>query len=145
MGVDDNVGLELLSKTLADKHMALETSALLHQQAVLHILLIPYLPLHLLLILIILLLLIIPILFLIIIYFSSLYSSFSYSFSKFGKPPGSPSLPAGTCRTGTGMSTYRSGLLLLPGSKIILVQNYSQVTRYSQILQVSQDTNVQIV
>ena len=75
MGVDDNVGVELLATTLADKHMAMETSALLHQQAVLHILLIPYLPLLLLLLFIILLLLIIFLLFLIIIYFSSLYSS----------------------------------------------------------------------
>ena len=97
-----------------------ETSAPLHQQAVLHILLIPYLPLHLLLLLIILLHLIILLLFLIIIYSSSLYSSFSSSFSKFGKPPGSPASPAFTCRTGTGMSTYKSGLLLPPGSKIII-------------------------
>ena len=98
-----------------------ETSAILHQQAVLHILIIPSLPLHILLLLInFLLLLIILLLFLMIISSSSLHSFFFSSFSKFGKPPGSPSLPAGTFRTGTGMSAYRSGLFLLPGSKIII-------------------------
>ena len=98
-----------------------ETSALLHQQAVLQILLIPSLSLHpILLVIIFLLLLIILLLFLIIISFYSLYSFFSSSFSKFGKPQGSPSLPEGTCMTGTGMSAYRSGLFLPPGSKIII-------------------------
>ena len=52
--------------------------------------------------------------------FSSSYSSFSSSFRKFGKPPGSLSSPAGTYRTGTGMSAYRSCLLLPPGSKITM-------------------------
>ena len=47
-------------------------------------------------------------------YFSSLYSSFSTSFRKFGRRPGSPSSPARTCRKGTGMSAYRSSLLLPP-------------------------------
>ena len=90
-----------------------DTSALLHQQAVLHNLLIPSLPLHLLLLLIIfLLLLIILLLFLIIISFSSLYSSFSSSFRKFGKPPRSPPCLQGP--EGQALEGLHTGLVSSP-------------------------------
>ena len=42
------------------------------------------------------------------------------SFRKFGRPPGSPSLPSRTCMTYTAISAYMSGLLLPPGSKIMI-------------------------
>ena len=45
-------------------------------------------------------------------FFSSSSSSFS-SFSRIEWPPSPPSSPAGTCRTGTGVSAYRPCLLLL--------------------------------
>ena len=47
-------------------------------------------------------------------FFSSSSTSFSSSFRRFGRPPGPPSSPAGTFRTGTGISAYRPGLLLPP-------------------------------
>ena len=56
------------------------------------------------------------------------------------------SLHAGTCRTGTGMSAYRSGLLLPPGLKIImgsrLFTDYKILTVFTGI---TDDTDVQIV
>ena len=61
--------------------------ALLHHQAVLHYTL-PPLPLHLLLIIRILLLLILFLILLLLL-------------RRFGKPPGPPSSPSETCRTGT--------------------------------------------
>ena len=42
-------------------------------------------------------------------FFSSPSCSFSPYFMGFGRHPGPPSSPAGTCRTGTGMSAYRPG------------------------------------
>ena len=47
-------------------------------------------------------------------FLSSLSSSFSPSFRRFGRPPGTPFSPAGTFRTGTGMSAYRPGPLFPP-------------------------------
>ena len=70
-----------------------------------HILIIPLLPLHLLLLINILFFLI-PILLLL-----------PY-FRRFGRPPGLPLSPTGTCRTGSGMSEYMPGLRLPSGSKI---------------------------
>ena len=52
-------------------------------------------------------------------FFSSSSSSCSFSFRRFGRPPGPPSYPAETGKTSTRMSAYRPGLLLLPGSKIM--------------------------
>ena len=45
-------------------------------------------------------------------FFSYPPSSFFLYFMRLGKPPGPPSSPAGTWKTGTGISAYRSGLLL---------------------------------
>ena len=52
-----------------------------------------------------------PLLLLILLLFSS--------FRRFERTPGPPSSPAGIRRTGTGMFTYRPGLLLPQGSKIM--------------------------
>ena len=83
--------------------------ALLHPQAVLHILLIPPLILHLLLpppssss------------------FFSSSSSSLSFSFRRFGRPQGPPFSPSRTCRTDPGVSAYNPGLLLSKGSKKLI-------------------------
>ena len=51
--------------------------------------------------------------------FSSSSLSFSSSFRRFGRPLGPHSSPAGTCRKGTGMSSYRPGVLLSQGSKLM--------------------------
>ena len=68
---------------------------------------------------------------------SSSSSSFSSSIRRLGRPPGPASSPAGTCRTGTGMSAYRPGLLIPPGSKImtglIICTSYTIVTANSRL------------
>ena len=92
---------------------------LLHNQAVMHILLILTLPLHLLLLLIILLLLL-PILLLLPLLQEVWMAS---------------PFPAGTCRTGPRMYAYRPGLLLPPGSKIMTRWKFSHVTKLWQVLQ----------
>ena len=50
---------------------------------------------------------------------------------------GPPSTPEGTCRTGTGMSAYRPGLLIPPGSKILtgskLFTDYKILTGFTGI------------
>ena len=53
-------------------------------------------------------------------FFSPSSCSFSSSYRRFGRPPVPSSSPTGTCRTGTGISAYRPGLLLPPEAKIMI-------------------------